>query len=266
MCGFMSGLHFMQTLLCLNIAPDSSLPEIIHSTCSSSVTVNKHKGHFYFYCFYLRHVGLCLHLTPFILRLQVSYARPSSASIRDANLYVSGLPKTMTQKELEQLFSQYGRIITSRILVDQVTGELWIYSFLVFNFPSPKTQWLSYKAAVPGLSSTSEVISPKCNFPPEVFIKMHRRTDYEMSVKKEQQSMLYNFFFCPVYLLLHFPPFPPQGVHAIPSFMARNAFREGFYSVFHSCRVKTEALKTETLVWNLSPFFCSGVLLKCDVL
>lgn len=65
----------------------------------------------------------------------------------------------MTQKELEQLFSQYGRIITSRILVDQVTGELWIYSFLVLNFPSPKTRWLSYKAAVPGLSSTSEVIS-----------------------------------------------------------------------------------------------------------
>uniref|UniRef100_A0A672K179 ELAV like neuron-specific RNA binding protein 4 n=1 Tax=Sinocyclocheilus grahami TaxID=75366 RepID=A0A672K179_SINGR len=28
----------------------------------------------------------------------------------------------MAQKELEQLFSQYGRIITSRILVDQVTG------------------------------------------------------------------------------------------------------------------------------------------------
>ncbi|XP_034089055.1 ELAV-like protein 4, partial [Gymnodraco acuticeps] len=54
--------------------------------------------------------------------IKVSYARPSSASIRDANLYVSGLPKTMTQKELEQLFSQYGRIITSRILVDQVTG------------------------------------------------------------------------------------------------------------------------------------------------
>nr|XP_046208751.1 ELAV-like protein 4 isoform X6 [Oncorhynchus gorbuscha] len=54
--------------------------------------------------------------------IKVSYARPSSASIRDANLYVSGLPKTMTQKDLEQLFSQYGRIITSRILVDQVTG------------------------------------------------------------------------------------------------------------------------------------------------
>ncbi|KAG8523233.1 ELAV-like protein 3, partial [Galemys pyrenaicus] len=55
--------------------------------------------------------------------IKVSYARPSSASIRDANLYVSGLPKTMSQKEMEQLFSQYGRIITSRILVDQVTGQ-----------------------------------------------------------------------------------------------------------------------------------------------
>ncbi|XP_029440408.1 ELAV-like protein 3 [Rhinatrema bivittatum] len=53
--------------------------------------------------------------------IKVSYARPSSASIRDANLYVSGLPKAMSQKEMEQLFSQYGRIITSRILVDQVT-------------------------------------------------------------------------------------------------------------------------------------------------
>lgn len=36
----------------------------------------------------------------------------------------------MTQKELEQLFSQYGRIITSRILVDQVTGEVFLGYFL----------------------------------------------------------------------------------------------------------------------------------------
>lgn len=58
----------------------------------------------------------------------MSYARPSSASIRDANLYVSGLPKTMSQKDMEQLFSQYGRIITSRILVDQVTGKRYLTS------------------------------------------------------------------------------------------------------------------------------------------
>lgn len=52
----------------------------------------------------------------------MSYARPSSASIRDANLYVSGLPRAVGQRELEQLFGRFGRIITSRILLDQGTG------------------------------------------------------------------------------------------------------------------------------------------------
>ncbi|XP_021238623.1 ELAV-like protein 3 isoform X5 [Numida meleagris] len=65
--------------------------------------------------------------------IKVSYARPSSASIRDANLYVSGLPKAMGQKEMEQLFSQYGRIITSRILVDQVTGISRGVGFIRFD-------------------------------------------------------------------------------------------------------------------------------------
>ncbi|KAA0705413.1 ELAV-like protein 3 Hu-antigen C [Triplophysa tibetana] len=65
--------------------------------------------------------------------IKVSYARPSSASIRDANLYVSGLPKTMGQKDMEQLFSQYGRIITSRILVDQVTVHLVIVRVLTLR-------------------------------------------------------------------------------------------------------------------------------------
>ncbi|MGH0120956.1 UNVERIFIED_CONTAM: hypothetical protein FKN15_061647 [Acipenser sinensis] len=69
----------------------------------------------------------------FYIKFNVSFARPSSASIRDANLYVSGLPKTMTQKELEQLFSQHGRIITSRILVDQVTGVSRGVGFIRFD-------------------------------------------------------------------------------------------------------------------------------------
>lgn len=53
---------------------------------------------------------------------QVSYARPSSDTIKDANLYISGLPKSMTQKDVEDMFSRFGRIINSRVLVDQVTG------------------------------------------------------------------------------------------------------------------------------------------------
>ncbi|XP_058974355.1 ELAV-like protein 2 isoform X1 [Musca domestica] len=54
--------------------------------------------------------------------IKVSIARPSSESIKGANLYVSGLPKNMTQPDLEQLFSPYGKIITSRILCDNITG------------------------------------------------------------------------------------------------------------------------------------------------
>nr|NP_001285569.1 RNA-binding protein 9, isoform K [Drosophila melanogaster]NP_476937.3 RNA-binding protein 9, isoform I [Drosophila melanogaster]NP_599124.1 RNA-binding protein 9, isoform B [Drosophila melanogaster]NP_599127.1 RNA-binding protein 9, isoform C [Drosophila melanogaster]AAC13645.1 RNA-binding protein [Drosophila melanogaster]AAF51177.2 RNA-binding protein 9, isoform B [Drosophila melanogaster]AAF51178.2 RNA-binding protein 9, isoform C [Drosophila melanogaster]AAF51179.4 RNA-binding protein  len=55
--------------------------------------------------------------------IKVSIARPSSESIKGANLYVSGLPKNMTQSDLESLFSPYGKIITSRILCDNITDE-----------------------------------------------------------------------------------------------------------------------------------------------
>lgn len=53
---------------------------------------------------------------------KVSFARPSSESIKGANLYVSGLAKTMSQLDLEALFKPFGQIITSRILSDNVTG------------------------------------------------------------------------------------------------------------------------------------------------
>ncbi|XP_072457087.1 ELAV-like protein 1 isoform X6 [Notamacropus eugenii] len=53
--------------------------------------------------------------------IKVSYARPSSEVIKDANLYISGLPRTMTQKDVEDMFSRFGRIINSRVLVDQTT-------------------------------------------------------------------------------------------------------------------------------------------------
>lgn len=54
---------------------------------------------------------------------QVSYARPSSESIKGANLYICGLPKNMTKQELEHLFTPCGRIITSRVLYDNTTGQ-----------------------------------------------------------------------------------------------------------------------------------------------
>ena len=56
--------------------------------------------------------------------LKVSLARPSCDMIKGANLYVSGLLKTMTQRELESMFAPCGNIITSRILCDPQTGEI----------------------------------------------------------------------------------------------------------------------------------------------
>uniref|UniRef100_A0A8C2CFK7 ELAV-like protein n=1 Tax=Cyprinus carpio TaxID=7962 RepID=A0A8C2CFK7_CYPCA len=65
--------------------------------------------------------------------IKVSYARPSSDSIKDANLYISGLPKTMTQKDVEDMFTQYGHIINSRILVDQASGLSRGVAFIRFD-------------------------------------------------------------------------------------------------------------------------------------
>ncbi|XP_061593511.1 ELAV-like protein 1 isoform X2 [Cololabis saira] len=55
--------------------------------------------------------------------IKVSYARPSSDMIKDANLYISGLPRTLTQPDLEDMFASFGRIINSRVLVDQASGN-----------------------------------------------------------------------------------------------------------------------------------------------
>lgn len=48
--------------------------------------------------------------------IKVSYARPSSSDIKNANLYISGLPETMTVEQFEAMFTSYGEIITSKIL------------------------------------------------------------------------------------------------------------------------------------------------------
>lgn len=50
--------------------------------------------------------------------IKVSYARPSSVEIKNANLYIAQLPKSYTQAELDTMFSSYGNIITSKILTD----------------------------------------------------------------------------------------------------------------------------------------------------
>ncbi|KAF3825846.1 hypothetical protein GH733_006673 [Mirounga leonina] len=64
--------------------------------------------------------------------IKVSYARPSSEVIKDANLYISGFPRTMTQKDVEDMFSWFGPI-NSRVLVDQTTGLSGGVAFIRFD-------------------------------------------------------------------------------------------------------------------------------------
>lgn len=81
---------------------------------------------------------ICLNVS---VDFQVSLARPSSENIKGANLYISGLPKSMTQLDLEALFSQIGNIITSRILYDQTTGTTpnvdTVHTYTVLCFQPP---------------------------------------------------------------------------------------------------------------------------------
>ncbi|TGZ66122.1 hypothetical protein CRM22_005481 [Opisthorchis felineus] len=65
--------------------------------------------------------------------IKVSLARPSSESIKGANLYISGLPISMSQQQLEDLFNSCGRIITSRILYDSTTGLSRGVGFIRFD-------------------------------------------------------------------------------------------------------------------------------------
>jgi len=65
--------------------------------------------------------------------IKVSYARPSCESIKGANLYVSGLPRNWTQDDMNNYFSQCGRVITSRILMNPQDGQSKGVGFIRFD-------------------------------------------------------------------------------------------------------------------------------------
>lgn len=52
----------------------------------------------------------------------MSYARPSGDDIKETNLYVTGLPRDISDTQLEVIFGKYGRIVQKHILRDKLTG------------------------------------------------------------------------------------------------------------------------------------------------
>ncbi|KAI3383745.1 hypothetical protein SNEBB_002908 [Seison nebaliae] len=65
--------------------------------------------------------------------IKVSYARPSCESIKGANLYICGVPKSWDLNKLDEYFGQSGKIITSRILYDQSTGQSKGVAFIRYD-------------------------------------------------------------------------------------------------------------------------------------
>ncbi|XP_043269523.1 sex-lethal homolog isoform X4 [Venturia canescens] len=55
-------------------------------------------------------------------RLKVSFARPSGEEIKETNLYVTNLPRNITEAQIEDIFKMYGRIVQKNILKDKLTG------------------------------------------------------------------------------------------------------------------------------------------------
>lgn len=56
-------------------------------------------------------------------RLKVSYARPAGDELRETNLYITNLPRTITEEQLDIIFGKYGHIVQKNILRDKLTGQ-----------------------------------------------------------------------------------------------------------------------------------------------
>ncbi|XP_030374387.1 sex-lethal homolog [Scaptodrosophila lebanonensis] len=66
-------------------------------------------------------------------RLKVSFARPQSEAIKNANLYVSYLPPHFTEKILGNMFKCYGKILEINILRNKYTGQSRGIAFVRFD-------------------------------------------------------------------------------------------------------------------------------------
>lgn len=55
-------------------------------------------------------------------RLKVSYARPSGEDIKETNLYITNLPRNITENEIDNMFGEFGEIVQKNILKDKITG------------------------------------------------------------------------------------------------------------------------------------------------
>ncbi|CAG9831957.1 unnamed protein product [Diabrotica balteata] len=82
-------------------------------------------------------------------RLKVAYSRPAGPGTKDSNLYITNLPKKITEEEIDNIFSKYGKIVQRTLLKDKNTGMAKGVAFVRFA-RSDEAQ-----AAISGLNGTT---------------------------------------------------------------------------------------------------------------
>ncbi|XP_046673014.1 sex-lethal homolog isoform X1 [Homalodisca vitripennis] len=65
--------------------------------------------------------------------IKVSYARPSGENIKDTNLYVTNLPRDITEYNLKKMFEDFGEIVQMNLLKDKETGSSRGVAFVRYN-------------------------------------------------------------------------------------------------------------------------------------
>lgn len=73
--------------------------------------------------------GLCLYGK----RIRVQHANKSDENSKSHNVYVKNIPSNYTEKELEQIFEPFGKIVTSKVLMDLQTGQSRNIGFVLYE-------------------------------------------------------------------------------------------------------------------------------------
>ncbi|KAH9423139.1 RNA binding [Dermatophagoides pteronyssinus] len=87
-------------------------------------------------------------------KMKVSYARPSSDDIKNANIYVTNLPSTFTENDVRELFAECGDIIQCRLI-----GNRSGTAFVLFNLNEQARQAIDQfdRKLVPGTNCRMKV-------------------------------------------------------------------------------------------------------------
>lgn len=66
-------------------------------------------------------------------KIKVALARPGGSTIKGANIYIKNIPKHYSDEKVQEVFSEFGSIIQTKVLRDSRTGESKTVGFILFD-------------------------------------------------------------------------------------------------------------------------------------